>query len=397
MSPTVPKIPDVLLNDSDSTPTECALIHPYPGSMPAYLASRLVDRYSAPDSLVFDPFCGIGTVVLEALRLGRTALGADLLPLAVRVTNVAATLPSVSTLMASWGDIEWRVHADPCRPSEPPRAASRITSKGIETLRQWMHPHTFNGIVALKAAIDDLSDDVGRQVFHLVLAASLPSLSKRRSRGVLHWGWIADNVVPSPTDLIVTDPLAEVTSRLHRLFAFMRAVNRGSSLSSVPIAFECDWTSMSRPHRLVPTCVDLLLTSPPYPYSIDYALSTRLSGYLLDLPFNDLRDREIGARFKRKRKRRSEEYAGQIAHSLAVLGRTVRRGGYAVLVLPSPQEYPSIVPYDDNEWISFVLRSLGPGWRLEEWGARSYAARRVVPTSRPQRHDWILAIRRIDH
>ena len=395
MLPTVPKIPDVLLNDSDSTPTECALIYPYPGSMPAYLASRLVDRYSAPDSIVFDPFCGIGTVVLEALRLGRTALGADLLPLAVKVANVAATLPSVSKLIAAWREIEWRVQADLCRPTEPATADSKMASQGIEMLRPWVHPHTFEWIVYLKAAIDDLTDDAGRQVFHLVLAASLTSLSKRRSRGVLHWGWIADNVVPSPNDLIATSPLNEVSSRLHRLFAFMRAVNRGSSLSSAPIAFECDWTSMTGPHHLVPSCVDLLLTSPPYPYSIDYALSTRLSGYLLDLPFNDLRYREIGARFKRRRKRRGEEYAGQIAHSLAVLGSSVRCGGLVVLVLPNPHEYPSIVPYNDNQWVSFVLRSLGPAWRLEEWGVRSYAARRVVPTSRPQRHDWILALRRV--
>ena len=390
----VRRIPDGLLADADSTPTECALLHPYPGTMPAYLASRLVDRFSSPESLVFDPFCGIGTTVVEALRLGRTAVGADLLPLAVETTNVAATLPTVSGLEDSWNEVRGRASASIFL-DESRRAIAENSTPGIRALHRWVHPRTFEDVVGLKEAIEDIGNVAAKRVFRLVLAASLPSLSKRRSRGVLHWGWIADNVVPDPADLVATDAISEVSRRLGRLFAFMRAVNRGSGLASTDVAFESDWTRPSCYRHVLPTGVDLLLTSPPYPYSIDYSLSTRLSGYLLDLPFDKPRQHEIGARFKRKRKDRGREYSTEISGALAALGGTVRRGGFVVLVLPDPEEYASVVPLDAQEWASFVLGSLGPTWRLEEWGIRSYAARRVVPSSRPQRHDRVLALRRV--
>ena len=395
MSRNVRRIPDSLLADTDSTPTECALIYPYPGSMPAYLASRLVDRFSSPGDLVFDPFCGIGTVVLEALRLGRRALGADLLPLAVQVTNVAATLPPVSSLTKSWREVQGRMTGDILRSGQACRDISAASPEGIAALRRWVHPDTFEEITDLQCSINNVPDADARQVFHLVLASCLPTLSKRRSRGVLHWGWIADNVIPLPTDLVPTDPLREVDSRLAKLFAFMHAVNKGGSLAPGEVAFEHDWTAQSQSFSFLPEHVDLLLTSPPYPYSIDYALSTRLSGYLLGVSFDDVRKREIGARYKRKRARRGQEYSAEISSSLTILGSTVRRHGRLVVVLPDPNEYASIVRLDDCGWTSLVLHSLGDGWQLEEQGVRSYSARRVVPFNRPQRHDHILVFRRV--
>ena len=392
----VSQIPNWLLEDEDSSPTECALIHPYPGSMPPHLASRLIDRYSSPKDLVFDPFCGIGTVLLESLRLNRRAIGADLLPLAVEISNVAAALPPVASLIDSWSKVCEMAFGTNTPRDTKIQQTSVSGSQGFMTLRRWVHPWTYDEILRLKTAIDQIGDVLARRTFRLVLAASLPSLSKRQSRGVLHWGWIADNVVPSRGDLIPTDPFREVTSRLEKLFAFMRAVNRGSSFTSQTIAFERDWTLSGQVESLIPKRVDLLLTSPPYPYSIDYALSTRLSAYLLDLPFDDVRRREIGARYKRKRKERAAEYSAQIASSLSALGSTVRRGGFVVLVLPKPDDYASVLPFNDKQWNSFICQALGNAWQLVEWGVRSYRARRVVHSNRPQKHDRILAFKRVE-
>lgn len=40
--------------------------------------NRLIERYSNKGELVFDPFAGIGTVPVCALRLGRRGLGTEL-------------------------------------------------------------------------------------------------------------------------------------------------------------------------------------------------------------------------------------------------------------------------------------------------------------------------------
>src|SRR3954452_13614487 len=42
------------------------------------LARRAISAYSDPGDLVVDPMCGIGTTLVEAIHLGRNALGIEL-------------------------------------------------------------------------------------------------------------------------------------------------------------------------------------------------------------------------------------------------------------------------------------------------------------------------------
>ena len=44
------------------------------------LVDRVVQQMSMPGELVFDPFSGLGTVVLRALKFGRRGLGVELNP-----------------------------------------------------------------------------------------------------------------------------------------------------------------------------------------------------------------------------------------------------------------------------------------------------------------------------
>jgi DNA modification methylase len=44
------------------------------------IADRVIAQMSEPGELVFDPFSGLGTVPLRALRLGRRGLGVELSP-----------------------------------------------------------------------------------------------------------------------------------------------------------------------------------------------------------------------------------------------------------------------------------------------------------------------------
>ena len=42
------------------------------------IVDRLIDRYSNPEDLVYDPFCGLGTVPYRALLKGRKGQGSEL-------------------------------------------------------------------------------------------------------------------------------------------------------------------------------------------------------------------------------------------------------------------------------------------------------------------------------
>jgi site-specific DNA-methyltransferase (adenine-specific) len=61
------------------------------GSFPASLADYFIQAYSGPRDIVFDPFCGRGTAILEAVLGGRKAIGSDVAPEAVACTRAKVT------------------------------------------------------------------------------------------------------------------------------------------------------------------------------------------------------------------------------------------------------------------------------------------------------------------
>lgn len=52
----------------------------HPGKMLPALARRAIETYTDPGQLVIDPMCGIGTTLVEAVHLGRHAVGVELEP-----------------------------------------------------------------------------------------------------------------------------------------------------------------------------------------------------------------------------------------------------------------------------------------------------------------------------
>lgn len=60
---------------------------PYTGRMTPQIAHWLIRSFSEKGDVILDPFCGIGTVPLEANLLGRNSIGFDLNPYAYHVAN----------------------------------------------------------------------------------------------------------------------------------------------------------------------------------------------------------------------------------------------------------------------------------------------------------------------
>ncbi|MEG8179298.1 site-specific DNA-methyltransferase [Nocardia terpenica] len=50
---------------------------PHPAKMLPAIAAHAITRYTRPGDLVLDPMCGIGTTLVEAVHLGRRALGVE--------------------------------------------------------------------------------------------------------------------------------------------------------------------------------------------------------------------------------------------------------------------------------------------------------------------------------
>jgi len=67
-------------------------IHPYPAKMVPQIAREIIRRFTKEKALVLDPFCGSGTVLLEALIAGRNGIGIDTNPLACLIARAKTTV-----------------------------------------------------------------------------------------------------------------------------------------------------------------------------------------------------------------------------------------------------------------------------------------------------------------
>ncbi|HEU4759201.1 MAG TPA: DNA methyltransferase, partial [Dehalococcoidia bacterium] len=65
--------------------------HPFFAMCPPPIARQAIERYTLPGAWVFDPFCGAGVTLVEALLLGRNAIGMDILSIACLISKVKMT------------------------------------------------------------------------------------------------------------------------------------------------------------------------------------------------------------------------------------------------------------------------------------------------------------------
>jgi len=100
-------------------------------------------------------------------------------------------------------------------------------------------------------------------------------------------------------------------------------------------------TALSRSRAVLADCrqplqvepVDAVVTSPPYPYVIDYTRSQRLTYELFGWDTKTSEGMEIGARWKRFRKRQFDEYIQDLTAAFANIDAVLRPGGMIGLVI----------------------------------------------------------------
>ena len=76
--------------------THC--FHQYPAMMIPQVAGKILDEFGKNAKLLFDPYCGTGTSLVEANIRGIDAVGTDINPLARLIAKAKTTIISLKTL-----------------------------------------------------------------------------------------------------------------------------------------------------------------------------------------------------------------------------------------------------------------------------------------------------------
>jgi len=256
-------------------------IHAYPAKFPAFIATRAF-TYAREQGLnprcVADVFCGCGTVAHEAQRAGLAFWGCDINPVATLIARTKSARLDPATLLGYLEPVLRRAEQPGARPDLTPVAEGR--------LRRWFHPDQFDALGGLLVAIRDITpvDSMYRDAYECIFSAILKACSQWRQRSIkpaLHPAKVPSPVLP--TFALHMGQLARALAEEGRPLRRQQPVeiHRANALT------------VARP----PRPVNMIISSPPYVTSYEYAdlhqLSSLWLGYADD--YRDLRAGSIGS------------------------------------------------------------------------------------------------------
>lgn len=314
--------------------------HTYPARMHPLTARRLVEDFSRPGDTVLDPFCGSGTVLVEARLAGRAAVGVDANPLAVRLARLKLT-PTTEAQRTQLVEAARAVqaHADARR-----KAKAGPTKRYGPADLAMFQSHVLLELDGVRAGIDALPEAPVREALEMVLSAILTKVSRRESdtsgREVekrLAGGYPARLFLRKTEELCAR--LAEVAGPLGQ---------RGWARVLEGDARELE--------GVADRSITLAVTSPPYPGNYDYLEHHAARLRWLRLPPGRFDQAEIGARRRLDplgAREGAARWRDELCAVMRALRRVLRDDGAAVLLLADSVVAGAPVYAID------VLRSLG--------------------------------------
>ncbi|NUP07058.1 MAG: site-specific DNA-methyltransferase [Polyangiaceae bacterium] len=294
--------------------------HTYPARMHPGTARRLIESFSREGDRVLDPFCGSGTVLVEARAAKRVALGVDLNPLAVRLARRKVT-PSNEAERAAILDAAKTV----AEVAESRRLAKAGASRryGKEDVALF-DPHVLLELDGLRTGVESLPVGVPRDTLALVLSSILVKLS-RKAGDTSDTGRKARIAAGFPTRVFL-DKTRELTER----FAAIE-----EALVAGPDARVDEGDARSLRH-IGPSTVSLVVSSPPYAGVYDYLEHHRMRLRWLGLHDRKLEHSEIGARRQLAKMPTADAWQAffdQMCDVLAAVRRVLVPGGKVALVI----------------------------------------------------------------
>lgn len=254
-------------------------IHAYPAKFPSFITTKALEFWkSSNDSLpnrIADIFCGCGTTAYESKRNDIDFWGCDINPVATLIAKTKSRTYCAQRLQDYYKEIE-----------EQYLTANSKNSylSAPDRLRYWYSESQYNELSKLKDIIYSLTPEYSD--YRLFFLCAFSNILKPTSR------WLTKSIKPQ------VDPLknpVSVIDAFKEQFKMMYAANEDAAQLSSS-ASDIITGSFLDNLGVVPA-IDMVITSPPYVTSYEYAdlhqLSSLWLGYVDD--YRDLRCGTIGS------------------------------------------------------------------------------------------------------
>lgn len=151
--------------------------HAYPARMHPGIARVVCEAWARAGDVVFDPFCGSGTVIVEARARGATTWGVDLNPLAIRLATLKSSVVDGPTRA------RWQAAIAAISEASLARVAARLAVPAPVSAaeRSWYAPHVLRELAGLHAEITAWREPDARELALLVLSAIVIKFSRQRA------------------------------------------------------------------------------------------------------------------------------------------------------------------------------------------------------------------------
>jgi DNA modification methylase len=326
------------------------MIHWYPASFITAIPGNIIDIFSDPGEIVWDPFCGCGTSATEAFRKGRHFYGNDISEIGILISlskllllaNRSRIEEEFRYISVALQQLDFELSFNISQDDYVDCGRQKCS---YNELKQWYNKQTLRDLFLLRGFLERNLKDKQLKIVFLTIFLNIAKLACAQQKT---WGHIADNVLPTK-DQIADKKYAVISNFIKRLGQIQKQAQRillVSSEGSYQVKVG-DVRTYSPPKP-----VDLVITSPPYPSMTDYITSQRLDYYWLGYTKDDittLKKKEIGPRYLRHNSAKNTLYFENMKLSLANIIKSIKSEGLLVLILPD---------YDDNEPRKRVIDNL---------------------------------------
>lgn len=308
-------------SDEESTLRHVHGFHSYPARLHPDTARLLVAAFSKPGAVVLDPFCGSGTVLVEARLAGRRAIGVDVNPLAYELSVLKANGPDAPwARRIAQAAAEVAAHADERRRTK----AGSTRRYGPEDVRLFA-PHVLLELDGLKDGIQRQKSEPLERALLLVLSAVLTKVSLRAGDTGRVEG--PKRISAGYTLRFFQKRAEDLAKRLAEAGEFLP---RGAPLARVVHGDARDLSEVRS------DTVDLVVTSPPYPGVYDYVIHHQDRLRWLGFDAARFEAFEIGARRHARNvsfRPAIARYRSELGRALGEVGRVLKRKGSALVVI----------------------------------------------------------------
>ncbi len=337
----------------------------YPSRFIPIIPAHLIQALSKANELVLDPFCGVGTSLVEAIKLGRNAMGIEINPVGAFIAKTKAKVITRKSLKID-KIVDFRDYLkslDP-RTSNNKSLFSEMNKTQIysndelapnfEENADWYHNETLAMLTHIYYYIESNFTGIIRDICKIFFISILMSSSGYQKDK--NYAYYADNVKPKG------EKTFKNAFRLyhHKLDRFYKHYNTSNTNTSFSQVFNVHNVDIRTAGKLVKKEVDLIVTSPPYLNVTDYATAFRLAYLWYDFIKNDeelakLKRQEIGARWKRKKKNSLSEYIMEMEDILVQMSMWLRKNRYMCLVLGESRKFADVI---NNKIIELLTEKL---------------------------------------